>query len=61
MTAGGVSTEEMLLVETAEEFDNGKSHLAVSVGRYTQPDSSATVGMVGGKMNHQIYVNNLLR
>ena len=31
MTVGGVSarldsTEEMLLVETAEEFDNGKSH-----------------------------------
>lgn len=55
MTAGGVSsrldaTEEMLLVETAEEFDNGKSHLAVSVGRYTSPDSSATLGMVGGKM-----------
>ena len=55
MNAGGVSsrldaTEEMLLVETAEEFDNGKSHLAVSVGRYTQPDSSATLGMVGGKM-----------
>ena len=55
MTVGGVSarldsTEEMLLVETAEEFDNGKSHLAVSVGRYTQPDSSATLGMVGGKM-----------
>ena len=55
MTAGGVSSrldasEEMLLVETAEEFDNGKSHLAVSVGRYTQPDSSATLGMVGGKM-----------
>ncbi|MEK9615258.1 MAG: hypothetical protein VW543_02930 [Deltaproteobacteria bacterium] len=55
MTAGGVSsrldaTEEMLLVETAEEFDNGKSHLAVSVGRYISPDSSATLGMVGGKM-----------
>ena len=55
MTVGAVSarldsTEEMLLVETAEEFDNGKSHLAVSVGRYTQPDSSATLGMVGGKM-----------
>ena len=52
MTVGGVSNaiEEMLLVETAEEFDNGKSHLAVSVGRYTQPDSSATLGMVGGKM-----------
>ena len=55
MTAGGVSsrldaTEEMLLVETAEEFDNGRSHLAVSVGRYTSPDSSATLGMVGGKM-----------
>ena len=55
MTAGGVSsrldaTEEMLLVETAEEFDNGKSQLAVSVGRYTSPDSSATLGMVGGKM-----------
>ncbi|MEC8434829.1 MAG: hypothetical protein VXZ27_03230 [SAR324 cluster bacterium] len=55
MTVGGVSsrldaTEEMLLVETAEEFDNGKSHLAVSVGRYTSPDSSATLGMVGGKM-----------
>ena len=55
MTAGGVSsrldaTEEMLLVETAEEFNNGKSHLAVSVGRYTSPDSSATLGMVGGKM-----------
>ncbi len=55
MTAGSSSTrldatEEMLLVETAEEFDNGKSHLAVSVGRYTSPDSSATLGMVGGKM-----------
>ena len=55
MIAGGVSarldsTEEILLVETAEEFDNGKSHLAVSVGRYTSPDSSATLGMVGGKM-----------
>ena len=55
MTAGGVSsrldaTEEMLLVETAEEFDNGKSHLALSVGRYTSPHSSATLGMVGGKM-----------
>ena len=55
MTAGGVSSrldasEEILLVETAEEFDNGKSHLAVSVGRYTQPDSSATLGIVGGKM-----------
>ena len=55
MTSGGVSsrldaTEEMLLVETAEEFDNGKSHLAVSVGRYTSPYSSATLGMVGGKM-----------
>ena len=55
MTAGGVSsrsdaTEEMLLVETAEKFDNGKSHLAVSVGRYTSPDSSAILGMVGGKM-----------
>ena len=55
MTAEGVSarldaTEEMLLVETAEEFDNGKSHLAVSVGRYTSPDSSATLGLVGGKM-----------
>ena len=55
MTAGGVSsrldaTEEMLLVETAEEFDNGKSHLALSVGRYTSPYSSATLGMVGGKM-----------
>ena len=55
MTAGDVSsrsdaTEEMLLVETAEKFDNGKSHLAVSVGRYTSPDSSATLGMVGGKM-----------
>ena len=55
MTVGGVSarldsTEEMLLVETAEEFDNGKSHLAVSVGRYSSPDSSATLGMVGGKM-----------
>ena len=55
MTAGGVSsrldaTEEMLLVETAEEFDNGKSHLAVSVGRYISSDSSATLGMVGGKM-----------
>ena len=55
MTSGGVlsrldASEEMLLVETAEEFDNGKSHLAVSVGRYTSPDSSATLGMVGGKM-----------
>ena len=55
MTVGGVSarldsTEEMLLVETAEEFDDGKSHLAVSVGRYTSPDSSATLGLVGGKM-----------
>ena len=55
MTVGGVSSrldasEEILLVETAEEFDNGKSHLAVSVGRYTSPDSSATLGMVGGKM-----------
>ena len=52
MTVGGVSnaTEEMLLVETAEEFDNGKSQLAVSVGRYTSPDSSATLGLVGGKM-----------
>ena len=55
MTSGGVSSrldasEEMLLVETAEEFDNGKSHLAVSVGRYTSPDSSATLGLVGGKM-----------
>ena len=55
MTSGGVSSrldasEEMLLVETAEEFDNGKSHLAVSVGRYTSPDSLATLGMVGGKM-----------
>ena len=50
MTAGGAPSEEMLLVETAEEFDNGKSHLAVSVGRYTSPDSSATLGMVGGKM-----------
>ena len=55
MTAGGVSsrldaTEEMLLVETAEEFDDGKSHLAASVGRYTSPDSSATLGMAGGKM-----------
>ena len=44
------STEEMLLVETAEEFDDGKSHLAVSVGRYKLPESSATLGMVGGKM-----------
>ena len=51
-TVGGVSnaTEEMLLVETAEEFDNGKSQLAVSAGRYTSPDSSATLGLVGGKM-----------
>tara|TARA_A100001388_G_C28478683_1_gene361292 strand:- start:100 stop:624 length:525 start_codon:yes stop_codon:yes gene_type:complete len=40
----------MLLVETAEEFDNGKSQLAVSAGRYTSPDSSATLGLVGGKM-----------
>ena len=55
MTSGGVSsrldaTEEILLVGTAEEFDNGKSHLAVSVGRYTSPYSSAKLGMVGGKM-----------
>ena len=52
MTVGGVSNaiEEMLLVETAEEFDNGKSQLAVSAGRYTSPDSSATLGLVGGKM-----------
>jgi hypothetical protein len=55
MTAGNSSTrldatEEMLLVETTEEFDDGKSHLAVSVGRYIAPKSSTTLGVVGGKM-----------
>ena len=55
MTAGSASNRldangEMLAVETAEEFDEGKSHLAVSVGRYISPESSATLGMVGGKM-----------
>jgi hypothetical protein len=44
--------EEMLVVETAEEFDNGKSHLAVSVGRYSVGviGLSSTLGVVGGKM-----------
>ena len=57
MTAGSSSTrldatEEMLVVETAEEFDNGKSHLAVSVGRYSVGviGLSSTLGVVGGKM-----------
>ena len=44
------ATEEMLMVETAEEFDNGKSHLALSVGRYIVSESSAALGIVGGKM-----------
>ena len=55
MNAGSTSTrldatDEMVVVETAEVFDDGKSHLAASVGRSTSPKSSATLGMVGGKM-----------
>ena len=57
MTVGSSSsrldaTEEMLVVETAEEFDDGKSHLAVSVGKYSVGviGLSSTLGVVGGKM-----------
>ena len=57
MTAGSASNrldanEEMLAVETAEEFNNGKSHLAVSVGKYSVGviGLSSTLGVVGGKM-----------
>ena len=57
MTVGSSSsrldaTEEMLVVETAEEFDDGKSHLAVSVGKYSVGviGLSSTLGVVGGKI-----------